>query len=134
MSKLQTSYRPVTLCKTFFLKHVLLLYPQFFLELITTQLRFYMVSPQLSLLIILTMQSYKFYLCITVVYCFLKNISTCCDETHIVIYICISKTRDLKHTNVTNYQGFNLLFKMKFILYNNMNVWKRPLSYPDDHY
>ena len=26
------------------------LYPQFFLELITTQLRFYMVSPQLSLL------------------------------------------------------------------------------------
>ena len=33
-----------------------------FLELITTQLRFYMVSPQLSLLIILTMQSYKFYL------------------------------------------------------------------------
>ena len=37
------------------------LYPQFFLELITTQLRFYMVSPQLSLLIILTMQSYKFY-------------------------------------------------------------------------
>ena len=35
--------------------------PQFFLELITTQLRFYMVSPQLSLLIILTMQSYKFY-------------------------------------------------------------------------
>ena len=38
------------------------LYPQFFLELITTQLRFYMVSPQLSLLIILTMQSYKFYL------------------------------------------------------------------------
>ena len=27
------------------------LYPQFFLELITTQLRFYMVSPQLSLLI-----------------------------------------------------------------------------------
>ena len=35
-------------------------YPQFFLELITTQLRFYMVSPQLSLLIILTMQSYKF--------------------------------------------------------------------------
>ena len=39
------------------------LYPQFFLELITTQLRFYMVSPQLSLLIILTMQSYKFYLC-----------------------------------------------------------------------
>ena len=41
------------------------LYPQFFLELITTQLRFYMVSPQLSLLIILlTMQSYKFYLLI----------------------------------------------------------------------
>ena len=38
-------------------------YPQFFLELITTQLRFYMVSPQLSLLIILTMQSYKFYWC-----------------------------------------------------------------------
>ena len=38
------------------------LYPQFFLELITTQLRFYMVSPQLVLLIILTMQSYKFYL------------------------------------------------------------------------
>ena len=38
------------------------LYPQFFLELITTQLRFYMVSPQLSLLIILTMQSYKFYI------------------------------------------------------------------------
>ena len=38
------------------------LYPQFFSELITTQLRFYMVSPQLSLLIILTMQSYKFYL------------------------------------------------------------------------
>ena len=37
------------------------LYPQFFLELITTQLRFYMVSPQLFLLIILTMQSYKFY-------------------------------------------------------------------------
>ena len=37
------------------------LYPQFFLELITTQLRFYMVSPQLVLLIILTMQSYKFY-------------------------------------------------------------------------
>ena len=31
-------------------------------EYITTQLRFYMVSPQLSLLIILTMQSYKFYL------------------------------------------------------------------------
>ena len=31
------------------------LYPQFFLELITTQLRFYMVSPQFSLLIILTM-------------------------------------------------------------------------------
>ena len=30
--------------------------------LITTQLRFYMVSPQLSLLIILTMQSYKFYI------------------------------------------------------------------------
>ena len=39
------------------------LYPQFFSELITTQLRFYMVSPQLSLLIILTMQSYTFYLC-----------------------------------------------------------------------
>ena len=38
------------------------LYPQFFLELITTQLRFHMVSPQLVLLIILTMQSYKFYL------------------------------------------------------------------------
>ena len=38
------------------------LYPQFFLELITTQLRFYMVSPQFSLLIILTMRSYKFYL------------------------------------------------------------------------
>ena len=38
------------------------LYPQFFLELITTQLRFHMVSPQLSLLIIITMQSYKFYL------------------------------------------------------------------------
>ena len=36
------------------------LYPQFFLELITTQLRFYMVSPQLSLLIILTMQSTSF--------------------------------------------------------------------------
>ena len=35
------------------------LYPQLFLELITTQLRFYMVSPQFSLLIILTMQSYK---------------------------------------------------------------------------
>ena len=35
--------------------------PQFFLELITTQLRFHMVSPQLVLLIILTMQSYKFY-------------------------------------------------------------------------
>ena len=33
---------------------------QFFLELITTQLRFHMVSPQLVLLIILTMQSYKF--------------------------------------------------------------------------
>ena len=29
---------------------------------ITTQLRFHMVSPQLVLLIILTMQSYKFYL------------------------------------------------------------------------
>ena len=28
------------------------LYPQFFLELITTQLRFYMVSPQLSLLVL----------------------------------------------------------------------------------
>ena len=28
------------------------LYPQFFLELITTQLRFYMVSPQLVLLMI----------------------------------------------------------------------------------
>ena len=41
---------------------ILILIPQFFLELITTQLRFYMVSPQLSLLIILTMQSYKFYL------------------------------------------------------------------------
>ena len=38
------------------------LYPQFFLELITTQLRFHMVSPQIVLLIILTMQSYKFYL------------------------------------------------------------------------
>ena len=40
------------------------LYPQFFLELhvITTQLRFYMVSLQIVLLIILTMQSYKFYL------------------------------------------------------------------------
>ena len=37
------------------------LYPQFFLELITTQLKFHMVSPQLVLLIILTMQSYKFY-------------------------------------------------------------------------
>ena len=43
-----------------------MLYPQFFLELITTQLRFYMVSPQLSLLIILTMQSYKFYLLMNV--------------------------------------------------------------------
>ena len=32
------------------------LYPQFFLELITTQLRFYMVSPQFSLLKII-----KFY-------------------------------------------------------------------------
>ena len=42
------------------------LYPQFFLELITTQLRFYMVSPQLSLLIILTMQSYKFYVSVFV--------------------------------------------------------------------
>ena len=40
------------------------LYPQFFLELITTQLRFHMVSPQVVLLIILTMQSYKFYLCL----------------------------------------------------------------------
>ena len=35
---------------------------QFFLELIATQLRFHMVSLQLVLLIILTMQSYKFYL------------------------------------------------------------------------
>ena len=43
------------------------LYPQFFLELITTQLRFYMVSPQLSLLIILTKQSYKFYLITNIV-------------------------------------------------------------------
>ena len=34
--------------------------PSFFIELITTQLRFHMVSPQLVLLIILTMQSYKF--------------------------------------------------------------------------
>ena len=40
------------------------LYPQFFLELITTQLRFHMVSPQLVLLIIPTMQSYKFCLCV----------------------------------------------------------------------
>ena len=32
-----------------------------YLLLRTTQLRFYMVSPQLVLLIILTMQSYKFY-------------------------------------------------------------------------
>ena len=40
------------------------LYPQFFSELITAQLlRFHMVSPQLVLLIIVTMQSYnKFYL------------------------------------------------------------------------
>ena len=44
------------------------LYPQFFLELITTQLRFYMVSPQLSLLIILAMQSYKFYLYMYLMY------------------------------------------------------------------
>ena len=36
------------------------LYPQLFLELITTQLRFYMVSPQLVLLIILTMQSFTY--------------------------------------------------------------------------
>ena len=43
------------------------LYPQFFLELITTQLRFHMVSPQLVLLIILTMQSYKFYLMFTII-------------------------------------------------------------------
>ena len=42
--------------------------PQFFLELITTQLRFYMVSPQLVVLIILTMQSYKFYLSYTTFY------------------------------------------------------------------
>ena len=46
------------------------LYPQFFLELITTQLRFYMVSPQLSLLIIPTMQSYKFYLNWDSIFCF----------------------------------------------------------------
>ena len=39
-----------------------ILFPSSFLELITTQLRFHMVSPQLVLLIILTMQSYKFYL------------------------------------------------------------------------
>ena len=50
------------------------LYPQFFLELITTQLRFYMVSPQFSLLIILTMQSYKFYLLPSfVLFCWTKH-------------------------------------------------------------
>ena len=50
-----------TCCKHLLTVNTLELYPQFFLELITTQLRFYMVSPQLVLLIILTMQSYKFY-------------------------------------------------------------------------
>ena len=48
---------------------------QFFSELTTTQLRdFHMVSPQVvfTLLIFLTMQSYKFYLCVT-----LPNYSPC---------------------------------------------------------
>ena len=39
------------------------LYPQFFLELITTQLRFYMVSPQLSLLIMIFIERYPLKRC-----------------------------------------------------------------------